>query len=82
MSGGGMIGGVSRQEVALMIYELAHNIMPRFDKLEKDLKEHKEMNRKMILLLSQLFKDGESNKDTLNKLDQFLNAYYENPYED
>jgi len=40
------------------------------------------MNRKMILLLSQLFKDGESNKDTLNKLDQFLNAYYENPYED
>lgn len=74
--------GISRQEFAIGIMELSHNILPRFDRLEKQLNEQRERDRKLILLISQIYKDNESNKDTLNKLDKFLEEYYENPYDD
>ena len=75
------VPGINKQEFAIGILELAHNILPRFDRLEKQLNEQRERERKLIHLISQIYKDNEANKDTLNKLDKFLEEYYENPYD-
>lgn len=37
---------------------------------------------KIVATLSKMFQDGEINKDTFNKLDEFLKPYYDNPYQD
>gem|GEM_PF-3843881 len=51
-------------------------------KLETQLNRQQEQFNKLISLISKMYEDGEINKDTLNKLDEFLKPYIDNPYQD
>ena len=49
-------------------------------RLETKLNRQNEFLNKIVTLVSKMFQDGEINKDTFNKLDEFLKPYYDNPY--
>lgn len=46
------------------------------------LEHQQEQFNKIFSLVSKMYNDGEINKDTFNKLDEFLKPYYDNPYND
>jgi hypothetical protein len=39
------------------------------------------MVMKLVVLISKMHTDGEINRETFNKLDDFLKPYYDQPYE-
>lgn len=40
------------------------------------------MISKLVSMISKMYQDGEIDKNTFNKLDEFLKSYYDNPYND
>ncbi len=53
-------------------------------KIVKDMQDKLETQNKLLVniavTVSKLYQAGELNKDTFNKLDEFLRDYYEQPY--
>ena len=40
------------------------------------------MLTKLVVMISKMYQDGEINRETFNKLDDFLKPYHAHPYED
>jgi len=56
-------------------------ILEGINELKGKLDLQNEMISKLVAMISKMYEDGEINKDTFNKLDEFLKPYYDNPYE-
>ena len=50
--------------------------------LQLQLNQQKDLLNKIASLIIKLYNDNEINKDTFNKLDEFLKPYYDHLYED
>ncbi len=55
-------------------------ILEGIDELKTKLDHQNTLITRLGGMLSKMYEDGEINKDTFNKLDDFLKPYYENPY--
>lgn len=56
-------------------------ILDGINELKTKFENQNKMIIKLVAMISKMHKDGEINRDTFNKLDQFLKSYYENPYD-
>ena len=56
-------------------------ILEGINELKAKLDLQNELIIKLVAMISKMYEDGEINKDTFNKLDEFLKPYYDNPYE-
>jgi len=69
-------------EIGIQPNEQTKIILQALRNLANEVKHQREQLSKLIALVSQMYQDGEINKDTFNKLDDFLKPYYDHPYED
>ena len=56
-------------------------ILEGINELKAKSERQNEMIMKIVAMISKMYQDGEINKDTFNKLDEFLKPYFDNPYE-
>lgn len=77
-----MSGGIVSYGNGVSQVELEHAINERLKPIEEKLEKQNELLQKIASLVTQIHQDGEPNKDTFNKLDEFLKPYFENPYND
>lgn len=65
----------NQQEITEKILEIVKDLQEKLDTQNKII-------TKMVAMISKMYQDGEFNKDTFNKLDDFLKPYYDNPYQE
>lgn len=65
----------NQQQTIEKILEIVQDLQQKLDIQNK-------LITKMVAVISKMYQDGELNKDTFNKLDDFLKTYYDNPYQD
>ena len=73
-----LISLVKKQDSHLPQQETINKILDVVQGLEGKLDEQNRLIVKMVAMLSKMVQDGEINKDTFNKLDEFLKPYYDN----
>jgi hypothetical protein len=56
-------------------------ILDGINDLKTKLENQNKMVMKLVVLISKMHTDGEINRETFNKLDDFLKPYYDQPYE-
>ncbi len=64
----------NQQQTIEKILEIVQDLQQKLDIQNK-------LITKMVAVISKMYQDGELNKDTFNKLDDFLKTYYDNPYQ-
>ncbi|MCH7562011.1 MAG: hypothetical protein IIC67_11740 [Thaumarchaeota archaeon] len=79
----GDIASLSVPEITKLIEELKggntlQDIRQGISELNKKIEEQNEKFDKIISFVSKMYQDGEINKDTFNKLDDFLKPYHDN----
>ena len=57
-------------------------ILNAINELKTIVEQQQSQVRKLVSLVTKLYEDGEINKDTFNKLDEFLKEYHDHPYQD
>ncbi len=56
-------------------------IIELLEELKTKIDTQNNLLQKIASTVSKMYQDGEINKDTFNKLDEFLKSYYDNPYQ-
>lgn len=56
-------------------------IIELLEELKTKIDTQNNLLRKIASTISKMYQDGEINKDTFNKLDDFLKPYYDKPYQ-
>ena len=83
----GDIASLSVPEISKLIQELKdgntiQEILNGISELKTKMNQHDEKFNKIISFISKMYQDGELNKDTFNKLDEYLKQnlieYYDN----
>ena len=83
----GDIASLSVPEISKLIQELKdgntiQEILNGISELKTKMNQHDEKFNKIISVISKMYQDGELNKDTFNKLDEYLKQnlieYYDN----
>lgn len=64
------------------ILQYLQKIQEQNEENRQKLDSQNKLITKMMATISKMYQDGEMNKDTFNKLDDFLKPYYENPYQE
>lgn len=78
----GMIASTKLPEIRKLLQEITKDdkllqILASLNKMKEKLDQQDKQINKLISLISKMYQDGEINKDTFNKLDQFLKPYYD-----
>lgn len=55
-------------------------ILEGIEELKTKLDQQNKTMLKLSVVVSKMYAEGEINKETFNKLDDFLKPYYDNPY--
>ena len=78
--------GITKVDLDQALREMGADKSELILEIVKDLQNKFHLQQKMLTKLvsfvSKMYHDGEINKDTFNKLDEFLKPYYDEPYQD
>lgn len=61
---------------------LNEKLKPLEEKIDKFIEREVQFKINLLSVVSKMYQDGEMNKDTFNKLDEFLKEYHDHPYQD
>jgi len=82
---GGFSSGATKEQIKQLLNEQDKSdiILEIVQDLQSKLNEQGRLTTKLVSMISKMYQDGEINKDTFNKLDDFLKPYYDigNPEE-
>jgi len=83
----GMLASIKIPELQQLLQELREGntlqeVLHGIVELKNKFERQEQKFDKLVVLISKMYQDGELNKDTFNKFDQFLKEYYDNPYVD
>ena len=74
---GGISGGITEDQVRQILKEedKSELILKIVQELKNKLEKQHVMSTKLVAMVSKMYQDGEINKDTYNRLDQFLHDW-------
>ena len=76
---GSFSAGVTKEQIEQLLKEQDKTgiILEIVQDLQSKLGEQGRALTKLVSMISKMYQDGEINKDTFNKLDDFLKPYYD-----